>query len=85
MVFCDIRNNHGPGKFYQLFLLRSHQTHHCIEQSETFLFGIMHCADNLQISQLSSSSYLTYLWVALISKLCSMFLANEKTDSEHHV
>ena len=57
MVFCDIRNNQGPGK----------------------------CAGNLQISQLSSSSYLTYLWVALISKLCSMFLANEKTDSEHHV
>ena len=55
------------------------------EPEVILLLDMMHCARNLQISQLSASRQLTNLKVALISKISCRLLANEKTDNEYNV
>ena len=94
---CDIRNNRGLEKCYQLFqtsqktnlkivllytVFRKKMTN---KSSHRTAFEIIHCSHNLEISQLSTRRQLSNLYVALISKVNWRLLGNEKTDSEYNV
>ena len=93
---CDIQNNRGLEKCYQLFqtsqktnlkivllytVLKKKMTN---KSSHRTAFEIIHCSHNLEISQLSTRRQLSNLYVALISKVNWRLLGNEKTDSEYN-